>query len=237
MAFYHMYEVELSSRERDTLVKLGFRTRLTLEAENSIPKWTPPKDLDPSLAPPAGQARAYNRQIVECACGPDSRLGRETAWSHRCHVIRITEKEDLRSAGGVLTGLAGIRNDLPTLAVGSLPCTAESPWQRINALKGEATQTAIREKREQWQLMMDGFEMIARENHARGVYSFRDPFRLGVLEGPQSSLPLRIAPANPCISSRLHVQPQVATWEDGGDGYQKAVDHRDQLSVPTAPPP
>jgi hypothetical protein len=73
----------------------------------------------------------YPRTIIEFCCGPDSLIGRTTPHSLGCHVVRLTQEEDVTSNRGLVTAMEAV--DGPNVLLwGSLPCTGGSAWQRIN---------------------------------------------------------------------------------------------------------
>ena len=83
-----------------------------------------------------------NRKLLEFCCSEESLLGHRKYVRVGCHVIRLTAKHDLTTQEGLdvaMNAAEGARPGQYLHLWGSLPCTAGSPWQRMNKLKGPAT--------------------------------------------------------------------------------------------------
>ena len=76
-----------------------------------------------------------DRRIVEHCCGGQSLIGRSKYMDLGCAVFRMTIHHDLITEAGLKAALRAVRGAGEKEYVhlwASLPCTAGSPWQRIN---------------------------------------------------------------------------------------------------------
>ena len=92
------------------------------------------------------------RVIIEICCSEDSLLGRvDGPYGSDCHVIRVTEKMDLKSYKtrrdllDVAKGFA--KPGLPILVWVSLPCTGGSTWTFVNLTIPQNAPKVYEEKR------------------------------------------------------------------------------------------
>ena len=107
-----------------------------------------------------------DRVLVEACCEPNSKLSKATRWSKGCEVIPITEKIDFGSAEGIQHAISNIKGPKDWLWYSS-PCTGGSLWQRINVLKGGATEIKIRYHCKLMKRLWKAFEVVA--SHALSV--------------------------------------------------------------------
>ena len=96
-----------------------------------IPNVVPPVD------PNARCNRLTNRMMLEYCCGPESRLGHARFADRGCAVVRLTSDIDMRTDTGLqyaMDQVEGAHKDGLQLSIwASLPCTAGTPWFRINS--------------------------------------------------------------------------------------------------------
>ena len=109
------------------------------------------KEYEDSLVAPSDAARpaapAYrvpNRRVVEVCADEDSELGNKRFTSN-CEVVRITEKDDLKSQSGLDKALNAVSHP-NCLVIFSLPCTGGSNFTKVFTYNAEA-QKKIRVKR------------------------------------------------------------------------------------------
>ena len=79
--------------------------------------------------------RPSDRKLLEFCCSETSRLGQDRFVASGCAVVRLTAKDDLTTDKGLQKALEEVRSTSdgePLHLWGSLPCTAGSPWQRLN---------------------------------------------------------------------------------------------------------
>ena len=110
--------------------------------------------------------------IVACTswgAGVDSRMGRDTPWSSRCDVVRVTREIDITTREGIECAKAR-SGEVMHLTFMSLPCAGGCPWQHINILRGGLTAEKIEDHKARWHAMMDGAEEVAEHNHHLGGY-------------------------------------------------------------------
>ncbi len=111
--------------------------------------------------------RARRRRIVEFCTGEHSRIGRLAPPN--CEVIRLTIADDLTTPAGLAKALAAVSDPYAqVLLFGALPCTGGSAWQKINWVKGAATQNKIREHRATFAKLFSNFAQVAAACSANG---------------------------------------------------------------------
>jgi hypothetical protein len=90
-------------------------------------------------------------------------MGQPTKESSGCHVVRLTEDDDMTTRSGMAKAKAALRTAGPDVMLwGSLPCTGGCTWQRYNATRGAQTEAKIRAHWALFELLWDSFEEIAR---------------------------------------------------------------------------
>ena len=75
------------------------------------------------------------RAIIEFCCSDNSKIGEFPKDGLDCAAYRPTEKEDMTTDSGLehaINIVDSILQGWHMLLWGSLPCTAGSPWQRLN---------------------------------------------------------------------------------------------------------
>ena len=77
--------------------------------------------------------QSHKRTIVEFCCGENSRLGQPRLGLPGCKVIRLTAKDDLRTAAGREAAIRAVSDNPDVLLWVSIPCTGGCPWQKVNA--------------------------------------------------------------------------------------------------------
>ena len=107
-----------------------------------------------------------NRTLVECCCGPNSRLGRTKLKPRDTRVVRITEDDDMTTEKGLKKTCDAVK-DTNALLWGSLPCTGGSPWQHLNKKKPGGMKR-YRDHVRAWKKMFDNFAIAARTCHKHG---------------------------------------------------------------------
>jgi hypothetical protein len=91
------------------------------------------KQATPALSP-EHDLGTQEYGIMEFCCGPDSLMGQRAKHFRGCKVLRLTEKEDVTSEGGLRLALTFANKGMQrVLQFASIPCTGGCPWQHINA--------------------------------------------------------------------------------------------------------
>ena len=111
-----------------------------------------------------------NRTLIEYCCSMDSRLGNERYVKRGCTVIRLTEFDDMTSTEGLQKAIDAVRSSPPGNYVhlwGSLPCTAGSPWQRINKRHRKAREL-IDANIKIFKKLIKHFRIVAKEVMSKG---------------------------------------------------------------------
>ena len=102
---------------------------------------TPKKSKPTATSAPAPSVPEPTRFAMEFCCSQDSEIGRVTAASKGCEVVRITLEHDVTTAEGLKYALAQARAACKDprfkvrALIAALPCTGGSPWQHLNAKK------------------------------------------------------------------------------------------------------
>ena len=104
------------------------------------------------------------RAIIEFCCSDESKIGEFSKDDPDCVVYRLTEKEDMTTDSGLehaINIVDSIPADWHVLLWGSLPCTAGSPWQRIN-VKHAGARAKIDANIEIFESLILNFVILAR---------------------------------------------------------------------------
>eukprot|EP00972_Heterocapsa_arctica_P088063 12984163-Heterocapsa_arctica.AAC.1 len=140
----------------------------------------------------AAAARATppaKRALFEFCCGEQSKLGEHAEGDPDCVVFRLTEAVDMSSKGG-LDHAIGLVDALPpgwyVLLWGSLPCTAGSPWQRLNR-KHPGARLKIEANIKIFEDLIDNFITLARYivNHRNGDIAYEWPTECDLWNRPE----------------------------------------------------
>ena len=116
------------------------------------------------------------RIVLEFCCSNDSLMGAEQYNTPECRVIRLTEQVDMTSEAGLQFALNHIDKMKYVFLWTSLPCTAGSPWQRVNAIRNPNHEAHIEEMLEQHHLLFQNWLIVARAvQAARGDIGFEWP--------------------------------------------------------------
>ena len=111
-----------------------------------------------------------DRRLIEYCCSDDSVLGREKYVRAGCHCVRLTIKTDLTTEDGLKFALGCVRDtpDSHHLHLwASIPCTAGSPWQRVNQ-RHESARELMTRHLETFEALMKNLRTVAREVISRG---------------------------------------------------------------------
>ena len=114
--------------------------------------------------------RPSDRKLVEYCCSETSRLGQDRFVASGCIVARLTAKDDMTTEEGLQTALNEIRSTPEGTHLhlwGSLPCTAGSPWQRLNRRHSNARRL-IQMHMDVFHKLIANFVIVAREIVSRG---------------------------------------------------------------------
>ena len=109
------------------------------------------------------------RAIIEFCCSDESKIGEFSKDDPDCVVYRLTEKEDMTTDSGLehaINIVDSIPADWHVLLWGSLPCTAGSPWQRLNR-RHEGARAKIDANIEIFESLVLNFVVLARHVKAR----------------------------------------------------------------------
>ena len=108
-------------------------------------------------------AQAIDRVIAEYCTGKNSKIGKQAPPD--CKVIRLTEDDDMTTPEGLEKALKAVRVKNCLLWV-SLPCTGGSSWQRINAVRPDASaghRKRIRKHMKLYHKLWRNLETVAHE--------------------------------------------------------------------------
>ena len=118
--------------------------------------------------------KGIDRVIIEYCCYKDSLMGRPTAQSKGCRVIRVTSEHDQTTKQGLswlLEEIRGIPRNIPILLWGSIPCTGGSPYTRLNLKQYPDTFPArLRMIRAEWRKIFHNFMCVRDVVIPRGGY-------------------------------------------------------------------
>ena len=110
--------------------------------------------------------------LLEFCCGTSSLLGRPSAHSKGCHVVRLTAEHDMTSPSGMALAHNAIEHavsDGKAIALwGSLPCTGGCPWIRLNTRRGPKTRAKIAAHRSLFRVLFGNFATLARSVSDKG---------------------------------------------------------------------
>ena len=83
-------------------------------------------------------------------------------------MIRLTEKEDLRTRRGRYIVLNAVRSNPDVLLWVSIPCAGGCAWQRVNVLTGPNAEQLVSQHIRGMKLMWDNMVLVAGANRRRG---------------------------------------------------------------------
>jgi hypothetical protein len=125
----------------------------------------------PSPAPRRKISPMSDRRLIEYCCAPDSLLGKREITGAGCVVVRLTAEHDLTTKAGLdhaIHAVASTPKDQYIHLWGSLPCTAGSPWQRINRARNPGAEEKIERMKEIMKILLKNFVAVGEEVLARG---------------------------------------------------------------------
>ena len=110
-----------------------------------------------------------NRRLVEFCCSKESLLGRHATLG--CLVTRLTIENDLTTEDGLQYALDSVNNtpnDHYVHLWASLPCTAGSPWQRMNRYRNPEAGARIEKLMNTMYKLLKNFSIVAERVLQRG---------------------------------------------------------------------
>ena len=112
--------------------------------------------------------KVSDRRVIEYCCGEESLIGSRATLG--CMVVRLTIRHDLTTDEGLAVALRAI-TDTPAGEYvhlwASLPCTAGSPWQRMNARHPGADQR-MADHMETFEKLFNNFTKVAEKVMEKG---------------------------------------------------------------------
>ena len=125
----------------------------------------------PSPAPRRKITEISDRRLIEYCCAENSLLGDTMFAGIGCAVTRLTIANDLTTKAGLDYALQAIEDtpaDHYLHLWGSLPCTAGSPWQRINRRRSPHVEKRIAELKVTMSYLLENFITVAEKIIERG---------------------------------------------------------------------
>ena len=112
----------------------------------------------------AAPISTVERRIVEFCCSSESKIGDQANHGdHKCHVVRITEKEDGTSRKGKRYAIKACKGRNPTLLWSSIPCVAGCRYNiDINRHKSEEAWKRWESQYQEFRKLLETLEALCR---------------------------------------------------------------------------